>query len=131
MNIYEILKKITTLNFCYFSTSQQLNIRLLQTEYYEYTDVFDELLKKYPAYKTYVNIDEYNLIPERMKNYIQIYSKKQALIRDQLIQDSIQYCEKYPDEKLASNRFLKEYKEYPYRLHQNMDTILEDLYELI
>ena len=129
MNIYEILKKITTLNFCYFSTSQQLNIRLLQTEYYEYTDVFDELLKKYPAYKTYVNIDEYNLIPERMKNYIQIYSKKQALIRDQLIQDSIQYCEKYPDEKLASNRFLKEYKEYPYRLHQNMDTILEDLYE--
>ena len=129
MNIYEILKKITTLNFCYFSTSQQLNIRLLQTEYYEYTDVFDELLKKYPAYKTYVNIDEYNLIPERMKNYIRIYSKKQALIREQLIQDCIQYCEKYPDEKLASNRFLKEYEEYPYRLHQNMYTILEDLYE--
>ena len=129
MNIYEIFKKIATLNFGYFSTSHQLNIRLLQTEYYEYTNVFDELKKKYPDYKSYVNIDEHNLIPERMKNYIRIYSKKQALIREQLIQDCIQYCEKYPDEKLASNRFLKEYEEYPYRLHQNMYTILEDLYE--
>jgi len=129
MNIYEIFKKIATLNFCYFSTSQQLNIRLLQTEYYEYTNVFDELKKKYPAYKSYVNIDEYNLIPDRMKNYIRIYSNKQSLIREQLIQDCIQYCKKYPDEKLANNRFLKEYKEYPYRLHQNMETIMEDLYE--
>lgn len=129
MNIYEILKKITTLNFCYFSTSQQLNIRLLQTEYYEYINVYYELKNKYPNYTSSYTIDEHNLIPERMKNYIRIYSKKQALIREQLIQDCIQYCEKYPDEKLASNRFLKEYEEYPYRLHQNMYTILEDLYE--
>ena len=128
MDCFEIFQKITTLNFCYFSTSQQMNIRLLQTEYYEYTNVFDELKKHYPDYKNYLNVDEYNLIPERMKNYIQIYTKKQALIRDRLIQDCIQYCEKYPDEKLASNRFLKEYEEYPYRLHQNMDTIIEDLY---
>lgn len=129
MNIYEIFQKIITLNFCYFSTSQQLNIRLLKTEYYEYINVYYELKKKYPDYQNYVDTDEYNLIPERMKNYIQIYTKKQELIREQLIQDCIQYCKKYPNEKLAKNRFLKEYKEYPYRLHQNMDTIIEDLYE--
>lgn len=129
MNIYEIFQKIATLNFCYFSTSQELNIRLLKTEYYEYIDVYYELKKKYPDYQNYQTVDEYDIIPERMKNYIKIYTKKQALIRDRLIQDCQNYCEKYPDEKLAKNRFLKEYEEYPYRLHQNMDTIIEDLYE--
>lgn len=127
MEIMDILKQIYTLNFCYFATPQQMNIRLLHSEYFEYTNVFYELKRKYPGYRGNYDVDEYNIIPERMKNYIQIYTKKQALIRDRLIEHCKLYCKLYPNEKLAQNRFLKEYDEFPYRLHQNIDSLMEDL----
>ena len=127
MNLYSIFTQIATLNFCYFATSQQMNIRLLRTEYYEYVNVYYELKRKCPDYKAYMDGDEYNRLSEKSKEYIKIYTKKQERIRDRLIKNCEIYCENYPNEKMASNRFLKEYEAYPYRLHQNMDTLIEDL----
>ena len=127
MNVFEIWKQITTLNFCYFATPQQMNIRLLHTEYYAYRNVYYELKRKYPDYKDYSYIDEYNLFPEIMKSDIKKYTKKQELIRDRLIENVKLYSKNYPDEKIAQNRFLKEYEEFPYRLHQNIPFLMEDL----
>lgn len=126
-NVYETIKQITTLNTCYFSTSKQMNIRLLQTEYYEYTNVGFLLKKKYPDYKDNYSSDEYTHLSEQMKHDFKSESKKQILIRERLIFNAQTFCKNYPDENLCSNIFLKEYKEYPYRLHQNMETIIEDL----
>jgi hypothetical protein len=123
--ICETINQITTLNACYFSTSKQMNIRLLQTEYYEYRNIYYECKNKYPNYKGGMyDIDE---LPDQMKDDIKKYSKNQELVRERLISNCQSYCKNYPDEKLCTNRFLKEYKEYPYRLHQNMETIIEDL----
>lgn len=126
-NVYETIKQITTLNTCYFSTSKQMNIRLLQTEYYEYTNVGYLFKKKYPDYKDNYSSDEYTQLSEQMKHDIKSESKKQEIVRERLIRNCQAYCKNYPNENLCSNIFLKEYKEYPYRLHQNMETIIEDL----
>jgi hypothetical protein len=127
MNIFEIWKQIATLNFCYFATPQQMNIRLLHTEYYEYINVFNIFKQKYPNYNGMYNVDEYKVLPEKMKDDITVYAKKQRIVRDRLIEHCKLYCIDYPNEKLAQNRFLKEYDEYPYRLHQNIETIIENL----
>ena len=127
MKIFEFVKQMSVLNVCYFSTPQQINIKLLQTEYYEYTNVGYEFINKYPSYTGYYNIDEYTNLSEQMKNDIGIYTKKQEIVRERLIRNCQSYCKNYPDEKLCTNRFLEEYTKYPYRLHQNMNTIIEDL----
>jgi hypothetical protein len=37
------------------------------------------------------------------------------------------YCQNYPEEKISQNRFIHEYKEFPYRLEQNIDEVLDEL----
>ena len=71
--------------------------------------------------------DEYDALPLQMRNDITEYSTKQFLVRNRLISNVLVYCNNYPNEKIAQNRFLKEYEQYPYRLHQNMVTLMDDL----
>ena len=126
MNVFEILTQITTLNFCYFSNSRQMNVRLLQTEYYEYKNIFYEIQKKCPNWTNHYWTDEI-VLSEEAKEDIRKYSEKQVQVRDRFIKNVQMYCKNYPNEEIAKNRFLKEYEEYPYRLHQNLDTLIEDL----
>ena len=127
MNVYELVKQIATMNICYFSTPQQMNIRLLQTEYYEYRNIYYGFKNEYPNYKGGFTLDEYTNLSEQMKNDIRTHTKKQEIVRERLISNCQAYCKNYPNEKLCTNRFLEEYTKYPYRLHQNMETIIEDL----
>ena len=126
MDIFEILTQITTLNFCYFSNSRKMNVRLLQTEYYEYKNIFYEIQKKYPSWTNHYWTDEI-VLTEEAKEDIKKYSAIQVKVRDRFIKNVQMYCKNYPNEEISKNRFLKEYEEYPYRLHQNMNTLIEDL----
>ena len=44
-----------------------------------------------------------------------------------LTNNIMNYCENYPDEKVSKSKLVKEYKEFPFRTIQNIESVLSDL----
>ena len=46
-----------------------------------------------------------------------------------LFQNLLTYSRNYPEEKISQHEFIKAYKEAPWRLEQNVEWVLRELYE--
>ena len=44
-----------------------------------------------------------------------------------LINNILCFCKNYPDEPVNKSRWIKEYKEFPYRLEQNLKSVMLDI----
>jgi hypothetical protein len=66
---------------------------------------------------------------EEMKNDFDIADDKQKKMRKILISNIYSFCKNYPNENMCQCSFIKTYKEYPYRLHQNLPNVINMLDE--
>ena len=70
-------------------------------------------------------------LDEIMDKNILVTLKKHSLkikeLEKTLINDILAYCKNYPLEKICKHKYIIEYKENPWRLHDNVDSILAEL----
>lgn len=122
-----IVKEIAIFKCGYFLSAQQINIQLLRKEYFEYTNVHNEMIAKHPKFVNSYYQAEYNNFSQQLKDDIEHFSNKQRIIRDRFINNARVYSVNYPNEKIAKNICLIEYDEFPYRLHQNVKSLFDDI----
>jgi hypothetical protein len=83
--------------------------------------------KKYPIFSDYIIGDDYDNLDEKVKEEWNNYKETINKLEKNLINDLLNYCNSYPNNKISKNNFINEYKKYPYRLEQNLDKVLLEL----
>lgn len=102
-----------------FCDTQSINKVLVKEAYDDYINYVSQFNIKYPVCTDSINeITKQELLRDRS----QLDKYKEICIYNLL-----GYCKNYPNEKISKNRFIHEYREFPYRLEQNIDNILLDL----
>ena len=90
-----------------FCDTQEINKLLIRESY-------DDYIKYYNKNKE--NDKKLGIYYENLENYKKI-----------VIFNLVNYCKNYPFEKISKHRFINEYREFPYRLEQNIYEVLLDL----
>jgi hypothetical protein len=110
-----------------FYSTQEIHKLLIQRSYGDIKVEMDIYKKKYPNSIEYLLGDEYNNLSKESKEEWDNYIKKIKNLEKILINNLLNYCKNYPQTKISKNRFINEYKEYPYRLEQNIYEVISEL----
>ena len=85
-------------------------------------------IKKYPDYKSGIYTYDYVKTFNKEKTIDwQIYGSEMDSCKKILTKNIMNYCDIYPDENVCKNKLITEYKQFPYRLTQNIESVLSDL----
>jgi hypothetical protein len=109
-------------------TTKDFHKLLVQKSYDEYDFCYNKYAKKYSNEfgVTYT----FNEI-EKMgnENIIEWRNDHENLeeLEKILINNILCFCKNYPDEPVNKSRYIKEYKEFPYRLEQNLKSVMLDI----
>lgn len=113
-----------------FYNTKEMHKLLIQSSYNDFDKEIDKFNNKYPNFKGYIiggDDDECNNLDEKTKKDWNEYKEKMNELEIILFNNLFTYCKNYPHEKISNNRFINEYKEYPYRLQQNISRVMLDL----
>jgi hypothetical protein len=113
--------------FKLFCDTQEIHKLLIQESYDDYKYLKNNWIKKYPDLKGIIDIDNYNNFDDHLKNEWIEYQVALSSLKDIVIHNILSYCLNYQNEKISKHRFVYEYKEYSYRLEQNIEEVLLDL----
>jgi hypothetical protein len=100
---------------------------LIRESFDDYKSFKKNWKEKYPTLTGLMILNDYNNLNEETKKEWLEYIDKLNSLKEIIINNILSYCMNYPGEKISSNRFIREYKEYPYRLEQNIWEVLLDL----
>ena len=98
---------------------------LIRNSFKEYKHVYTQFTKTYPEYD-FTDTTCFQKYPKIIKD-ITHGSKKQTSIIKEFVANVEAFCVAYPDEPICKNCFIRDYKEYPYRVAQNMEEIVKSL----
>ena len=106
-------------------STQGIHKLLIQQSFNDYKLEISVFNKKYPN----INFlsSEYCNLNKNSKNEWNNYINKINNLEKILINNLINYCKNYPECKVSKNRFIHEYKEFPYRLEQNISEVISEL----
>ena len=111
-----------------FYTTKNINKLMIHKSYDDCIIKRNTFVKKYPDYKsgiyTYDYVKTFN--EEKLIDWRK-YGNEMDYCKKILIKNLMNYCENYPDEKVCKSKLITEYKKFPYRLTQNIESILSDL----
>ena len=110
-----------------FCDTQEMHKVLIRESFDDYKSEIIKFKKIYPTLMGVVNIDDYYKMDQQTKNEWQEHHVKLDKLKKIVINNLINYCENYPNEKITKNRVINEYDEYPYRLELNISEVLLDL----
>ena len=114
--------------FGLFYTTKDFHKLLVQKSYDEYNVCYNKYAKKYSnefgVTYTFNEIEKfgYENIIEWRKDHENLEELEKILINNILC-----FCKNYPDEPVNKSRWIKEYKEFPYRLEQNLKSVMLDI----
>ena len=111
-----------------FCNTQEINKLLIQESYDDYKTIVFNFNIKHPNFQGYIVGENYDNLTEETKQEWQEYRIKRGNLLKIIINNLLNYCKNYPDDKISKNRFVNEYKEYPHRLEQNIGKVLLELY---
>jgi hypothetical protein len=111
----------------FFYNTKEINKLLIKQSYNDVEKEFNIFNNKYPNFTGNIIGDEYNNLDEETKKYWNEYREKIYKLKKIVINNLLNYCKNYPDDKISKNRFINEYKEYPYRLEQNIHNVILEL----
>ena len=110
-----------------FYTTKDLHKLLLRKSYADYNGIMNKYRRKYPIEGLYYDSKDI----EKMSNERKIEWEEHKINVDNaeyiLIQNLLCFCKIYPNELVSKSRWIKEYKDFPYRLEQNLMSVMIDL----
>jgi len=109
-----------------FYNTKEIHKLVIQSSYNDFNAERNKFNNKYPNFKGYIIGEESNMNEETKKDWNE-YKEKMNKLETILFNNLFNYCKNYPYEKISKNRFITEYKEYPYRLQQNISDVMLDL----
>jgi hypothetical protein len=95
---------------------------LIRNSFREYKHVYTQFTKTHPQYD-FTDTTCYPKIREEIVNG----SQKQSRIIKEFVANVEAFCIAYPDEPICKNCFVRDYKQYPYRLEQNLEEVVKKL----
>jgi hypothetical protein len=103
-----------------FYTAKDIHKLLLRKLYSDYNEIMNKYRKKYPIKGLYYSTDDIEKFSEERKtewdeHRINVNNAEYILILNLLC-----FCENYPDELVSKSRWIVEYKDFPYRLEENV-----------
>ena len=98
---------------------------LIRNSFKEYKHVYTQFAKTYPQYD-FTDTACFQKYP-KIKEDIYKGSQKQSRIIKEFVANVEAFCVAYPDEPICKNCFIRDYKEYPYRLGQNIEEVVKSL----
>jgi hypothetical protein len=107
----------------FFHTTKKIHENLIKSSYSDYQVIYFIFKIKYPQFG---DIDHDDM-PQEMKKDLRSSADDQRRHMDILVTNICSYCKNYPQEYICQSAFLKTYKEYPYRLHQNIADVVQML----
>lgn len=110
-----------------FYNTQEIHKLLIHKSYNDITVEINIFNNKYPDFKGYIMNDDYNNQNIEIKKEWDEYIERVDKLKQIIINNLLTYCKNYPDSKISKNRFILEYKEYTYRLEQNLDEVILEL----
>jgi hypothetical protein len=115
--------------FSFDNITKNIHKILIKSTFRDYINENKKFMKKYPKYNYYVDnlLENYDKMDQSLKKDLIKTSDTQDEIMKKLISNLNSYCKNYPHEKICQNRFLTEYSLYPYRFHQNVSKIVNEL----
>ena len=113
--------------FRLFCNTKEIHKLLIKEDLYEYNSLKDSFNNKFPLYIGYYTIKDYEKLDESTKKIWSEFKTKNFELRERLINDLLTYSKNYPNEKISRHRYIIEYKEYPYRLQENLNDVLSEL----
>lgn len=87
--------------------------------------MYTQFTKTYPQYD-FTDTTCFQKYPKIIED-ITHGSNKQNSIINEFVANVEAFCVAYPDEKICKNCFIRDYKEYPYRVGQNIEEIVKSL----
>ena len=113
--------------FKLFCDTQEMHKLLIRESWNDCKYLIDKFSSDRPTFAGSIVVDDYNnLSNEEREEFIEYKLKLEELINI-VIHNLICYCANYPNEKISKHRFIREYKEYSYRLEQNINKVLLEL----
>ena len=109
----------------FFCSIQDLHKQLIHRAYEDCISLANAFRNKHPKYDGYnLMVGGTQVVPEDevTEYHNTMKEKKRILIRHLFL-----YCELYPDEPVSHHRYIAEYKDYPWRLEQNIGNVLLQL----
>ena len=110
-----------------FCDTQEMHKLLIRESYIDCKYLISKYKRDHPSFTVPIYVHDFNGLSKEEREELIEYKIKLENLRNVLINNLLCYCVSYPNEKISQNRFIKEYKEYSYRLEQNIDEVLEDL----
>ena len=101
--------------------------KLLVQQSYNDVKLEYEKINKHPVCKGYNISDNYNNLSEPINDEWNDYKTNTEKLKKIFMNNLLCYCHNYPHEKISKNRYIIEYKEYPWRLEQNISIVILDL----
>lgn len=110
-----------------FCDTQEMHKLLIRESYMDCKYLINKYQREHPNFLAPIVLDDFNVLSKEERKELIEYKIKLENVRNVLINNLLCYCVSYPNEKISKNRFIKEYKEYPYHLEQNIDEVLLEL----
>lgn len=92
---------------------------LIRKSFDEYKNVYMKFTQKYPNYESTTD-PLGKMLPDMSEA-----SKKQTRIIKEFVANVEAFCVAYPDEPICKNCFIRDYKDYPHRLGQNIELVTD------
>ena len=110
-----------------FYTTKDLHKSLLRKSYADYNEIMNQYRRKYPIKGLYYSTEDIEKMSNERKIEWEEHKYNVNESEDILIQNLLCFCKNYPDELVSKSRWINEYKEFPYRLEQNIMCVMLDL----
>lgn len=110
-----------------FYNTEEIHKLLIKKSYNDLTSEINIFNNKYPNLTGYITIDEYDNLHEETKKNVDKFKEKIKKLEKIVINNLLNYCKNYQNNKISKNRFINEYNQYPYRLEQNIDDVILEL----
>lgn len=109
---------------------------LIQQSFNDYKYIGTQFHKKYPMFEQVYNHEfQYYTTPDLPTPPPNMFSEmkqartKQTRIIHEFVANVEAFCLAYPDEAICKNCFIRDYPEYPYRLEQNIESVVDLLHQ--
>lgn len=113
--------------FIHFFTKKNLYKMTIKSYYHDYKRCYYEVKHKYRDLQPYMDIKEWEALPEETKMLLRENTVLQKKIVDEMVDFIKLYCKRFPDEKICQYSNFKTYDEFPYRLHQTVPEFMKML----
>ena len=119
-----LLGSIMTYMFVFFSKKFH-HKALIRNSFNEYKNVYHKFTKTYPEHD-FTDTTCFQKYPKIREDIVK-GSQKQSRIIKEFVANVEAFCVAYPDEPICKNCFIRDHKEYPYRLEQNIEDVVKTL----